>query len=813
MKIRKLRKSGLKELRVRGRQFFSTMAERQGRSSLNVLPTDQALLGMLNATHGSAPSSAEDLFELFKRRIEPRFFAAFTERESTIEEIQRRLPHQSAKIIERANAILCGRFNLLGYEDLTFGDPVDWHFEPVSNKRSPNLHWSRLNFLDANVVGDKKIIWELSRHQYFVTLGQAYWLTGDERYAQAFVSHLNWWMDQNPPKMGINWASSLEVAFRSISWIWAFYFFKESTALTVEAFTRALKFLYLHARHIETYLSTYFSPNTHLTGEALGLFYLGTFLLEFKDSERWRNTGFEILTEQLSKHVKPDGVYFEQSSYYHRYTTDFYLHFLILLRLSAEQIPHQLEKSLTALLDHLMYITRPDGCTPLFGDDDGGRLVTLTFRAPNDFRATLATGAALFGRADYKYVAGDAIDEAIWLLGANDIRRMDHIEAQVPSQQSVAFKDGGYYLMRDGWATTSNYLWFDSGPHGTLNCGHAHADALSFELVTGGRSMLLDPGTYTYTGSDKMRDWFRSSAAHNTVTIDGKSSSLPAGPFSWKTIARTETLKWISRDRFDFIESSHDGYTVLPQPAYLSRSVMFLKHDYWILRDKVISGGEHTVDLRFHFAPRTNPLINVTEKQAMVSVGGESGSGGLDVYVFGNEGCWRREEAWTSPCYGKKVRARVYAFSALINGNGELVTFLLPLSGDMKSEPVIRAVEAIGGKAFEVTHPKGIDIVMIRADNCSVVETARISSDYEWTWARFSDNNESLPEEFVLLGGQNLSIEGSEILKSDRHLNYLAGQKLGKTFQVEIEDGTFDLNLPIKSFESCFASSIQHSKI
>src|SRR4029453_6203325 len=137
-------------------------------------------------------------------------------------------------------------------------------------------------------------------------------------------NHLASWMDQNPPKMGTHWASSLEIAFRSISWLWSFYFFTESRSLSLDLFARALAFLYLNARHLETYLSTYFSPNTHLTGEALGLFYLGTLLPEFTDSDRGRRPGLRILAEQLSRHVKPDGSYFEQSSYYHRYTTDFY---------------------------------------------------------------------------------------------------------------------------------------------------------------------------------------------------------------------------------------------------------------------------------------------------------------------------------------------------------------------------------------------------------------------------------------------------------------------------------------------------------
>src|SRR6185295_10313850 len=303
--------------------------------------------------------------------------------------------------------------------------------------------------------------------------------------------------------------------FRSISWLWALEFFKESPALKADLYTRALKFLYLNARHLETYLSTYFSPNTHLTGEALGLFYLGTSLPEFEEAERWRLRGQEILIEQISRQVRADGVYFEQSSYYHRYTTDFYTHFLILSRINNEQLPVEVENTLHSLLDHLMHLTRPDGTTPLFGDDDGGRLLFLDQRPPNDFRATLANGAVLFGNGDFKYVAGELAEETFWLLGPTGAQQFDQIEATVPAVDSKEFPLGGYYVMRDGWSDQANYLLFDCGPHGADNCGHAHADALAIEVVAQGRSLLIDPGTFNYTSSKKWRDWFRSSGAHN----------------------------------------------------------------------------------------------------------------------------------------------------------------------------------------------------------------------------------------------------------------------------------------------------------
>ncbi|HKY29507.1 MAG TPA: alginate lyase family protein [Pyrinomonadaceae bacterium] len=782
MKIQRLTNVSFEELRVRIGQRLAMVLERHGRSRLTRLGTEQELYAKLSC--GREIRSDRELLEMFQARTQPTFFAAFTDREKTTQDLRRRLPEAVPQIIAEADAVVGGRFNLLGFQDLSFGDLIDWHLEPVSGKRAPLIHWSRLNFLDADLAGDKKVVWELNRHQYFVTLGQAYWLTGDEKYARTFINHLESWMDQNPPKLGINWASSLEVAFRSISWLWAFYFFKDSPAFEPKTFLRAWKFLYLNALHLETYLSTYFSPNTHLTGEALGLFYVGTLLPEFKEAARWRNKGAAILVEQLPRHVKSDGVYFEQSSYYHRYTTDFYTHFLILLRANRMAVPDLVESKLIALLDHLMYIQRPDGTTPLFGDDDGGKLLMVDPRRSNDFRGTLSTGAALFQRPDYKYVADGARLETLWLLGPEGLREFDQLETREPASQSVAFTEGGYYVMRDGWSRTSNYLWFDCGPHGMLNCGHAHADALSFEVAVRGRSLLVDPGTYTYTGSKEERDWFRSSVAHNTLTIDRTSSSESAGPFSWKTIARCEGLNWISSELFDFVKGKHDGYSRLTQPAEHTRSILFLKNRYWIIRDQVSAAGERQADLWFHFDSGAEPLIEAIGTNRTV-VRTSSEAEGLDINVFAGDGRWRREDGWVSKCYGQKAPARVYAFSMPAMGNMEVVTFLLPLSV-ASGKYVVSEIETVGGKAFEIRHENGLDIVMIRNAEAAQVETERLASDFEWSWASFSSRDAgapeqleaAAPEQYLLIDGQRFAVDGKEILKTEERVDHVVNSQI-----------------------------------
>ncbi|HKR13154.1 MAG TPA: alginate lyase family protein [Pyrinomonadaceae bacterium] len=631
MKLQRLKNASFDELRVRASQKVAAFNERRGWSSLVRLPETVPHTDFLNQ----------------------RFFKGFHDLDKSVVQLESR----RREIVQQADRICEGKFDLLGFKDLSFGDPIDWHFEPVSGKRIPLDHWSKLDYLDAGVAGDKKIVWELNRHQYFMKLGQAYVLTGDERYARVFANHLEAWMDANPPKLGINWASSLEVAFRSISWLWGLYFFKD--AAPAQTMKRAVKFLYLNARHLESYLSTYFSPNTHLTGEALGLFYLGTLLPEFDEAERWQTLGHDILIEQIPVHVKPDGVYFEQSSYYHRYTTDFYIHFLILSRLNGLAVPKTVEDALVSLLDHLMYITRPDGTTPFFGDDDGGRLLMLDARAPNDFRPSLATGAVLFRRGDYKFVADDAAEELLWLLGPEGLQEYDEIDVHEPVETSRAFPDGGYFVMRDGWASQSNYLLFDCGPHGALNCGHAHADALSIDVAANGRTTLVDPGTYTYTGSKELRDWFRSSQAHNTVTLDGISSSIPNTAFTWQTIAPCRLVDWVTTDSYDFISGERDGVV---------RSIFFLKRKYWIIRDTLKSPTEHTADIYFHFNSGANPSLKDGEIHEPES--------GLTIRVTGN-GRWFEENQWVSQCYGLKEPAKVFRFSAVLQPGESVYTFLL----------------------------------------------------------------------------------------------------------------------------------------
>jgi hypothetical protein len=302
-------------------------------------------------------------------------------------------------------------------------------------------------------------------------------------------------------------------------------------------------------------------------------------------------------------------------------------------------------------------------------------------------------------------------------------------------------------------------------------------------LAAGGRTLLVDPGTYTYTGSSQWRDSFRTSAAHNTLTIDGQSSSAPDGPFSWKSIARSRSLCWSSHKRFNYFSGMHDGYGRLPMPATHERSIFFLSHDYWIVRDQVQTSGTHQYDLHFHFAADASPSI---ERQAGINAVRERNPNqpGLEIVTFCGDGAWRREEGWVSQCYGERSPGPILIYSASGAGNQEFVSFLVPRAAQSPSVE-IRELEAEGGgRAFEIRDDAVRDLLLM--GSAAPVAAARMVSDFEWTWARCAPGSDS-PSEFVLLNGSYLALGGRDVFRTPRRASFVVIQCLGEKALIDTD--------------------------
>jgi hypothetical protein len=570
-----------------------------------------ALAGALSAhpSLGEARASmAQGQWLLAHRRLAQhfsssprRFPLSPADRKLLVPAIRDRFPDATSDARARADHVVAGRYDLLGYSGLTFHSAqtsaIDWQRDPVHDRRAPGRFWSRVPYLDP-ACGDHKIIWELNRHQHWLALGRAYWLTGDSRYRDRFVFELTNWLEENPPLTGINWASMLELGLRSLSWLWMLAFFAGDSSRDESPWiVDLLLAIDRQLTQVERNLSYYFSPNTHLLGEALALYVAGRSLPELRRSPHREALGRRILLAEIGRQIAPDGGHCELSTHYQRYTLDFYLLALVVARLSEDAAAEDFEPAVARLACATRLLADDHGRLPHLGDDDGGTLFPIAGRSPDDVRDSLAVAAALLGRPDLQIEP--APEEACWLLAHPGLalRRHRSRPKGLHALGSGALTDTGYYVSR---SARGDHLVVDGGAHGYLNGGHAHADALSLSLTVAGIPFLVDPGTGTYTADAALRDRLRSSHMHNTLVIDGRSQSVARGPFSWARTAKSHVRRWRTHDAFDYFEGEHDGYA----PLEHRRHVLMLRDDLLVVADLVRGPGRHTAAVHWHVDPR-----------------------------------------------------------------------------------------------------------------------------------------------------------------------------------------------------------------
>jgi Heparinase II/III-like protein/Heparinase II/III N-terminus len=596
--------------------------------------------------------------------------------------LRERMPQQVETIALSAEKICRHRFDLLGYKDLDFGSKIDWHSDVVHGKRAPRELWFKIRYLDFSSVGDAKVTWELNRHQHFVTLAKAYRLTQDPRFASELIDQWQNWQHENPYPWGINWASSLEVAFRSLSWLWSYFLLVGTPAMTPAFRQQWLRAMALNARHIERYLSTYFSPNTHLLGEAVALLFIGTLCPELRSSSRWKRRGWQLVLRESARQVRQDGFHFEQSTYYHVYAVDFLLHASLLASLNEMPFPPEYDHRLEKMLEALALLCRA-GSAPRWGDDDGGRVFDPQRNRAEHLSDPLATGAVLFGRGDFKSISGGLREETVWLLGEPGVARFDSVAAKQPRMDSSALPEAGLYVMSSNEALQAV---IDAGPQGALRAGHGHADALSMTLHAKNCELVGDPGTHEYVGTGNERDEFRGTAAHNTLEIDERDQSEPAGPFAWKSLANAKAESWIAGETFDLFVGSHDGYSRLEHPAIHRRWVFFRKPRFWLVRDVMIGTGEHRLALHWRLHPG---LSSSGSDKSQFSF--PDGRRGIAFFSPSEQG-WSRtvQKGPWSAAYGIAEDSTEVRYTKLARLPAEFATLLAPISMST-AEPDIKA--------------------------------------------------------------------------------------------------------------------------
>jgi hypothetical protein len=679
------------EVAYRGHQEAAKLIERI--SACGGYPEPESSL----RNRAPAVATPDAALRLVREAVPRRFFAGASDA-GALAALRERLPDQCADVISRAADTLASRrFDLLGYRRLSFGNPIDWRLDPVWGRQSPRVHWSRIDALDASLVGDSKIVWELNRHQWVVALAQAWALTRDERYAEACIAAIDSWLEANPPGTGINWTSSLEVAIRLISWCWILVLLRDLPSLSGKWTMKTLSAIWLHAAHVRRYLSYYFSPNTHLTGEALGLVYAGVLFEEFLDAPRWREVGTRILIDECRRQVSHDGVHFEQSTCYHQYTVEIYLHFLLLAARNGLTVPTSVAASVGRMVEFLLAIRQPDGSIPAVGDADGGTLLPLSRRAPASAAGVFAIGAAVFHRPDFAWAADGIAPEVLWLLGLSGLGAFDALRPNPPAgPSSRVFPDGGYAVMRNAWDRDAHQIIADIGRLGCpASGGHGHADLLSVQCSIFGEPCLIDAGNFSYTPDPEWRDFFRGSAAHTTVLVDGRGQAEPAGPFRWRGQPQVRLRQWLSGPELDFLDAEHDAFSRPADPVIHRRRILFVKPRYWILVDDVLGASSHHVELTFQFGPLHVALCPGQWGRARTSRGRVlwvKAFAPTPVLTSLKSGELRPIRGWVAPAYGKRLPAPSLVYSASVVLPWRVLTLLLPDADGSASPPAVRLI-------------------------------------------------------------------------------------------------------------------------
>jgi hypothetical protein len=565
--------------------------------------------------------SSSDLLTHFRKRSTPAFFLGFETSAFTASRQLNLFPEETERLIESAWLITNEhRWSLLGFGEKEFGDHINWHRDPLSERIWPLDYHADIP-LWHNDGSDIRVLWELNRLGHLISLGRAYALTREEVFAAEFFAQVESWRQHNPVARGANWSCAMEVALRAMNLLAAFYLFRDSRNLSEERLLMLLTMFDQHGAHIRRNLEfSHVATSNHYLSDVVSLLWLGIMLPELSAAKEWRAWALAELLREMDKQILPDGADYEASTGYHCFVLALFLHTFILCRANEIPIADKYWRKLHRMAVYLRAILRPDGMTPLIGDTDGGEVLSIVSRTANDRAHLLALSAVVFMDAQFKLARLAAPQELLWLLGEYGFQAYEQLPSSHERTSSQAFPDAGTYVLRHD----DQFLLFNgNGAQVDRPASHRHNDALSIEISACGRAFIVDPGTYVYTANLHERHLFRSTAYHSTVEVDRVEQNRTDEnlPFVIGNEAQPRVLEWERGPELESLAAEHYGYRRLPQPVTHRRSVVFNKRKrYWFISDELTGEGEHDLFFRFHFAPgletsvRSDGMVEVFDK-------------------------------------------------------------------------------------------------------------------------------------------------------------------------------------------------------
>lgn len=630
------------------------------------------------------------------RRNQPHFFFTRPGFEPTLAALRTAYPDVVGVIRARADEVCRHHFDLLGSGPTFLGNPIDWHLDFKTGHRWKMRYYAFIRPAPSPGGYDIKVPWELSRCQHFIWLGQAYSLTQEEKYAVELQHQLLHWVEQNPPKWGVNWTCTMDVAIRIVNWIWAYFLVQNAESLSNEFHEAFFKAALAHGRFIMQNLEVHVTrqgryTTNHYLANLVGLAYLGILFPEFNEAQAWRDFSLRELEKEMFRQVHADGFDFEGSTSYHRLVLEMFFSVVILARANDIQFSARFLQRLERMTDVVLHITRPHGTAPLIGDQDNGRLHRLgAWKDPQrewvDFRYLLAVGGVLFQRDDFAHAAGDQWQEAIWLLGEEASAFQEALRSRprpLLAHDPHGFPDAGVYVLRG----INTHLIVDAGRNGQYGLGgHAHNDLLSFELSSFGHQWIIDAGTYQYTGDYNVRRLFQSTAFHNTIRVDGQEINRfdPDNLFHLLDDAPIRVHQWNFTDQYAILDAEHTGYTRLKQPLTHRRQILLDRHsDHILIRDQLSGTGVHQVEYFLHFSNAVDQIKHVGPLAVQCA---HKDGPALSILSLTPENIQLSiSDGWTSPAYGLRTPTQFMMYHLDTQMPREIITLI---SAQADEEPV-----------------------------------------------------------------------------------------------------------------------------
>jgi hypothetical protein len=505
-------------------------------------------------------------------------------------------PAALQRLLLTADRALPGEIECFGRWPANFGEPIEWHRNPLNGAQWPaTVPWRRAlasTDEEGDDIGDVKLCWEVARfpHAYHMARCAAFFPETAPRFARALTRQIRDFAAANPYGYGIHWASGQETAFRLLAWL-----FCTDTLLTRAEANVNLSLrnaLVIGASHIEKYLdyARLAVYNNHLLSEALALFGVGALLPEVPIARNWRDLGRTILDEESRQQFYPDGAYIQQSHNYHRIALYDLLWACLFAKSMGDRPSTPWLEAIDRSIRFMVAQQNPeDGRLPNYGSNDGGMPGIFSTCDFADFRPVLQTANVLV-HGKRLYEPGPWDEMVAWFLGPAAL----DTPLQPPRRRSVSFTSTGYHVLRGR----------DERSFATFRCGtlldrFSQIDMLHLDVWWRGHNVLVDAGSYLYNDRPEWHQHFMRTGCHNTLTIDGRDQMLHFRQF--KVLYRTHAslLQFDESAHWMACAGEHYGYQRHPGGCVHTRSVVFLKDDLWVVVDHVAGSGSHAMRLHW----------------------------------------------------------------------------------------------------------------------------------------------------------------------------------------------------------------------